>query len=131
MEAVPTTKQKKPVPPSGEKLSSSAFAVQSAKIQKAKKKEEESKKKSGPSFVTKHRNRFSHALLTSNRGKLLIDQVEQQGEFGVDLAESVRTRAEAHKRFENSKMDAGEKSRLEMEKITSRFNMGLPVSDLG
>ena len=120
----------KPAPPSGEKLTSNQMAVNSAKHQ-AKAKKEEDADKNKLSFVQRTKNKFANNILSSKKGVMAIDIIEQQGELGVDIAEGVRKRAVTHKEYLVSKMDAGELKRMELDKLTSRFNAGLPMSDLG
>ena len=107
------------------------MAVQAAKLQKQKNKEEEEAKGPELSYFTKQRNKLSKRLLDSQHGKQFVETIEQQGEMGVNIAEEVRERAEKHKMYELSQMDAGELARIEMDKLKSRFNAGLPIPDHG
>lgn len=75
-----------------------------------------------PLLVQRTKNKFANNILSSKKGVMAIDIIEQQGELGVDIAEGVRKRAVTHKEYLVSKMDAGELKRMELDKLTSRFN---------
>ena len=122
----------KKAPPSGGKLTSSAMAVQAAKLSNRKKSEEShTNDKHKMSFFARKKGKLAKNLLDTKRGQNVVEFIEQQGETGVDIAEDLRSRSEKFKKYELSKVDVGEQKRLEMLAITSRFNEGLPISTGG
>jgi ankyrin repeat protein len=122
----------KPAPASGGKLSSSAMAIQAAKLQKKKKNEEEAMKdKNKMTFISLQTSKLANSLLQSKTGKQLVEQIEQQGDAGVEIAESLRIKSEKYKLYKASKVDVGEQKRLALLAITARFNEGLPISNGG
>lgn len=120
---------KKPTGPN--KQSSSAMAVEAAKEEKRRKREEAESKPAGPGTLEKIRGRAARSIVESSTGKWALDVVEQQGEAGVEIAEGVRDAAERQKMYIESLRTKEELEATALLKLQSRFNHGLPISDLG
>ena len=117
------------VPPT--KMSSSAMAIAAAKEEKRRKKQEAAAMPVGPSTFAKVRGQAAKTMVESSTGKWALEVVEQQGETGVEIAENVREAAERQRLYIESQRTKEELQAAALLKLQSRFNHGLPISDLG